>query len=301
MPPKGLAEVLKWQMSKRDLPAWPRFVPDNVAPQLAESVAPGEIVATFVNHATVLVQMPGLTWITDPVFSERVSPVAWAGPRRVRAPGLRIDEIPALDFILLSHNHYDHMDFDSLGQLMDRFDAQILTPLGNTEYLPLDLRSRTRELDWWQSYQVAEGTRISLAPAKHWSGRGLFDRMRALWGSFVVEHADQRVYFAGDSGYGPHFAQIAERYGAFDLSLLPIGAYEPRWFMQEQHMNPQDAVQAHLDLRSKQSLGIHFGTFRLTDEAIDDPVRALGDALTSASLEASSFVAPKNGQTLHLR
>ncbi len=266
---------------------WPQHVPNPAFPPPPAAVAPGTVAVTFVGHATFLIRLPGASILTDPVFSQRCSPVQWAGPRRVRAPGVALADVPRPDVVLLSHNHYDHMDLPSLRVLQRRFGMPVVTLLGNTRHLR-GLGIAATELDWWD--MTALGTmRITATPARHFSARTPFDRNRALWGGFMIEADGGRVLFAGDSGAGPHWAEIHARLGAPDVALLPIGAYEPRWFMAPVHMDPAEAVQAHHDLQARQTVGMHFGTFQLTDEAIDAPERALAEARGNAAFTTLGF------------
>ncbi|RYZ80827.1 MAG: MBL fold metallo-hydrolase, partial [Proteobacteria bacterium] len=238
-------------------------------------------------------------------FSKRTSPVQWAGPKRVRKPGLEIDQLPKIDVVLVSHNHYDHMDADSIKALTEKFNPLFITPLGNTKLIQSLGGKRVTELDWWQETFVplegsAQVVKVGVVPAQHWSKRGLFDTNKALWGGFVLQTSKAKIYFSGDTGYAGFFKSIFEKYGPMDLSIIAIGAYEPRWFMKEQHMNPAEAVQAHMDLHSKRTLGTHFGTFQLTDEAIDEPKLALERDLIANKILKGVFTAPDNGETLKL-
>lgn len=286
-PHKSFLSVLKWKLTSRGIP-WPDWVD---FPEQTPPPAPGEneTVATFINHATVLLQTPFGNFLTDPVYAERVSPVSWAGPKRHKLPGLAFEKLPKIDFVIVSHNHYDHLDIDTLKRLHDAFHPMIFVPLGNKELLESAGVSTGIELDWWQEHKVSEKVSVTLTPAQHWSARGLFDKFKTLWGSYVVNVDNKKIYFAGDTGYGKHFARIAERYGPMDLSLLPIGAYQPRWFMKTYHLDPSEAVKAHLDLQSHASLAIHFGTFNLTDEGIDDPPQDLKKALIAQKVEETKF------------
>ena len=278
-------------------PEWPTSIKNTPALDLNRSLGSDEVAVTFVNHATVLVQTKNFNFLTDPVWSERVSPVTWAGPRRYREPGLKIEELPKIDFVVISHNHYDHMDIATLKKLNDIFHPQFYVPLGNKSFLEGNEISNVQEMDWWQSIQFNPDVKISLAPADHFSGRGLLDRNKTLWGSFVISYGNHLIYFGGDTAYSPHFKAIREHYGRADLAFLPIGAYDPRWFMKVVHMNPEEAVQAHIDLGAKQSIGIHFGTFRLTAEKFEQPVSDLGDALKLKKVPTANFVTLDEGRT----
>jgi L-ascorbate metabolism protein UlaG (beta-lactamase superfamily) len=258
------------------------------------------LTVTFVGHATFIVQTGAWTLLTDPMFSERASPLSFIGPRRVRRPGVRIADLPPIDVVLLSHNHYDHCDRPSLRSIARRFDPLVVTPLGNARFVRTCGFTRVEEVDWWEAAQRAP-LPVTLGPAQHFSARTPFDRNRALWGSFMLDIGDRRLFFAGDTGYGPHFTEVRRRMGAPDLAFLPIGAYEPRWFMRDIHMNPEEAVQAHLDLEARQSVGMHFGTFRLTAEGIDEPLRALERARRERGVTDDAFSTLGFGESVHLR
>jgi L-ascorbate metabolism protein UlaG (beta-lactamase superfamily) len=252
---------------------------------------------SFIGHSSFLVRLPGLSLLTDPVFSARCSPTQLAGPKRVRAPGIALRDLPEIHLILLSHNHYDHMDLISLRHLRRRFPgAQIVTSLGNAPYLAKKRLPGAHELDWWQSTAIGDA-RITATPARHFAARSLNDRNKTLWAGFMVEHQGHKLYFAGDTGYTMFFKDIRARLGAPDLALLPIGAYEPRWFMGPVHMNPADAVQAFTDLDAKRAIGMHFGTFQLTAEAIDAPIIHLAAARTAAGLSPDAFTTLDFGET----
>jgi L-ascorbate metabolism protein UlaG (beta-lactamase superfamily) len=294
---RSIYELLKWKLGGK-VKEWPDQVVDNVEPELPSSLESGEAAVTFVNHATDLIQLKNLNVITDPVFSERVSPLKWAGPKRHRQPGVSLEALPPIQIIVVSHNHYDHMDLDSLAKITKRDHAKVLVPLGNKKFLKAQGIEDVEELDWWQSLTLADGSKITLVPMQHWSSRGLFDQSETLWGGFVIEASGLKILFAGDTGYGQQFREIREKFGPLDISILPIGAYEPRWFMEPQHMNPKDAVQAHIDLGSALSIGTHFGTFQLTDEGIEDPVVDLQKSLLELGVDPQKFLAPKHGQTI---
>jgi L-ascorbate metabolism protein UlaG (beta-lactamase superfamily) len=292
---RGLPDLVRWQLTaaRRPWPRWVEVTPVTVLPPLGGA----QLDVTFVNHATFLVRTPVVTVLTDPIWSERASPVSFAGPRRVHAPGIAFEALPRIDLVLLSHNHYDHLDLPTLRRLLARDRPAIVTGLGNRAYLQRKGYADVTELDWWQSTEVA-GVRVTFTPARHFSARGPFDRNRTLWGGFVVEGGGPSWFFAGDTGAGDHFRDVHTRCGRPDLALLPIGAYEPRWFMAPVHMNPDDAVQAQLALGRPFSIAAHFGTFRLTDEARDEPARALGDALRAHGVDAATFRVPRPGETI---
>jgi len=285
---RGLADLLRWRRT-RQRGQWNRDLSPHQQPSPPARVGEGALRATWVNQATVLLQADGLNLLTDPVWAERASPVQWAGPQRYRAPGLAFEQLPQIDVVIVSHNHYDHMDADTLRRLWRGHDPVFVTALGNAAALRGWGLSNIVELDWGQVWTLPNGQRITAECAQHWSGRTGYDRNRALWMSCVIETAGGPVYFAGDSGYGPHFKAIRQRHGAMRLALLPIGAYLPRWFMAYQHMDPVEAVQAHRDLQSAFSLGIHYGTFELADDGQDDPLVDLHKALVAQGLPAAQF------------
>ncbi len=270
---RGLLAVLRWRFREPHAP-WVSPPPDPAYPPPPLQVEAGMVAATFVGHSTFLLRFPGVVVLTDPVFSERCSPVAWAGPRRARPPGVALDDLPPVDLVLVSHNHYDHMDLPSLRRLAARGTTRAITSTGNAALLRRAGFARVDELDWWDS-APAGALRVTATPARHFSRRGPSDANRTLWCGFHLAGVDGGVLFAGDSGAGPHWSAIRERLGPPGLALLPIGAYEPRWLMAPVHMNPAEAAQAHRDLGARQSVGMHFGTFKLTDEPIDAPVQAL--------------------------
>jgi L-ascorbate metabolism protein UlaG (beta-lactamase superfamily) len=275
----GLGGVLRW-MIDRPRSNWPARVEDAAAPAPPARVDDGSIRATLIGHATVLVQTAGLNLLTDPVFSARIGPLPGLGIPRVRPPAIALADLPPIDVVLLSHNHYDHLDRPSLAALHRRDRPLVLTGLRVGRDVPRGVR--VHEMDWWQSHDLAAGVRASYVRAEHFSGRGAFDRNATLWGGFVLETPAGRVFFAGDTGAGSHFAAIRARFGAMTLSLLPIGAYAPRWFMQPVHVDPAEALAASMTLESEISLAIHHATFRLSDEAIDAPVHDLARALAAA-------------------
>ena len=285
------------QMLRERRTPWPETVP--VPLQRPAPRGSAAAVVTFIGHATFLVQTPHGNLLTDPVYSERASPVQFVGPRRVRRPAVAFDDLPPIHVVLLSHNHYDHCDASTLRAIEKRWRPLVVTPLNNRRLLQSFGMRRIEELDWWQRSRHTP-LPVTLTPAQHFSARTPFDRNRALWGGFALHVGERRLFFAGDTGYGPHFVQIRERIGPTDLALLPIGAYEPRWFMKDIHMNPEEAVQAHADLEASQSLGMHFGTFQLTLEGISEPIAALEEALRQRNRTSAPFRAPAFGESITL-
>ena len=254
-------------------------------------------VVTFVGHATFLIQTPAGNILTDPMYSDRAGPLNAVGPRRVRLPAVRFDDLPPIALVLLSHNHYDHCDRRTLRELATRFDPIVVTPLGNGALVRSTGVRRVEELDWWDAAKTTP-LPITLTPARHFSARSPFDRNRALWGGFVLASRGLRIYFAGDTAWAPFFADVGRRLGPIDLALLPIGAYEPRWFMQSVHMDPAEAVRAHLELEAKQSIAMHYGTFQLAAEGIDAPPHALDEACRANGVAASRFRAIAFGESV---
>jgi L-ascorbate metabolism protein UlaG (beta-lactamase superfamily) len=297
IPNRGVS-VAKWLINRKkaEWPIWEENISIGILPQARPDAPLSDWKVWFVGHATVLVQIGPYNFLTDPVWGMRASPSAFAGPKRVRPAGIALEDLPTIDAVLLSHNHFDHLDQVSLDWLYARDRMPIYAGIGNEQYL--DPHMRVIELDWWQSinFHKDDRLRIVFTPAQHFSGRGLKDRNKALWGGISVLTPDDHLFFAGDTGYAAHFTEIRERLGAPRLALLPIGAYEPRAVMQSMHMNPTDAVQAHQDLQATQSLAIHHRTFQLTDEAMNQPLLDLANALRSANLRAHSFATPTEGE-----
>jgi L-ascorbate metabolism protein UlaG (beta-lactamase superfamily) len=291
----SISSVFKLLREKRS--KWPKSVSNTAVPKLHEKLSPNEVAVTFVNHATFLLQISGLNILTDPVWSRRVSPFRWLGPARVRQPGIAFDQLPNIGLILLTHNHYDHMDLDTLTKLSQRFTPTVLVSNGNKKLLRSIGFEDVRELDWWDETEIHSNLNITFAPTQHFSGRSLWDRQKSLWGSYMLHYRNRLIYFGGDSGYSSHFSEIRQRLGSPDLAFLGIGAYAPRWFMKPMHMNPVEAVQAHQDLESRQSIGMHFGTFQLSSEAIDQPKIDLEAALSKERVPGERFVTLQEGET----
>lgn len=276
---------------------WPSHIdePPRRPPGLDGAVA----VVTFIGHSTFLIQTATGNILTDPMYSERAGPLNLLGPRRVRPPAVRFEDLPPISTVLLSHNHYDHCDRRILARLAQRFDPVVVTPLGNAALVRSAGIRTVEELDWWEEAK-SPSLPITLTPAHHFSARTPLDRNRALWGGFMLAVGAVRIFFAGDTAYAPFFRDVRERLGPIDLALLPIGAYEPRWFMQAVHMNPAEAVQAHLDLEASESVGMHFATFQMTTEGIDEPALALEQARLAKNVPPSRFRTIGFGESVRL-
>lgn len=304
VPPKSLGEVLRWQFGGgRKREAWPEWAPSPHADTPPARVAGDRVRLSFVGHASWLIQAGGLNILVDPVWSERVSPVRFAGPKWHNDPGIAFEKLPKIDVVLVSHGHYDHLDISTLSRLAQNFAPRVVTPLGNDVTMRRANSSiRAEAFDWHDRVELGNGIAVHLVATRHWTARGMFDRNKALWASFVLETPAGKLYIVCDSGYGEgkHFRRVAETHGPLRLAILPIGAYEPRWFMKDQHMNPSDAVKALADCGAKQALAHHHGTFQLTDEAIDAPVIALGAALDAAEIPRERFMALKPGQVVEI-
>lgn len=313
--PKGLGSLLSWRIAaaREGLPPAPREPIPTVEPDLAFVAANARAGAamapalTWIGHATMLVQAGGLNVLTDPMFSERASPFSFIGPKRQQPPGIALAALPHIDLVLVSHNHYDHLDDPSVRALAAQAGGAPLfvVPLGLKAWMAERGITSVVELDWWQSHRVGE-IDVVLTPVQHWSGRGLGDRMATLWGGYALFGPDLHWFFSGDTGYSKDFADIRAHFaarqrpedgGGFDLALIAVGAYEPRWFMATQHVNPAEAVQVHRDLGARRSVGVHWGTFALTDEALDEPPRALQSAARAAGLADDEFTVMAVGQT----
>lgn len=276
-------KVLKWQFTRHRHP-WPDSVP--VQTRRPDPAVAAGIRATWVGHATVLVQAPGLNLLTDPVWSRRIGPTSWLGYARFARPGIEFEDLPPLDAVLVSHDHYDHLDRPTLERLARGKAKLAIAPLGTAALVAKAGFERVVALDWWQSAVLPTGDTVTLVPAYHHGARWPWDKNKRLWGGFVVATRAGRVYFAGDTGDGPQFDAIGERFGPIELALLPIGAFLPRWFMAPQHIGPEEALSAARRLRAKTSLAIHWGTFRLAD----DGVREAPDSLLA--LRARDSAAP---------
>lgn len=294
---KNLFDLLKWRFSTT-AKDWPENVKNSKFD--LPKVNGSEIIVTWINHATFLIQTPEINILTDPVYAERVSPFSFIGPKRVRKPGVKFDDLPKIDVVIISHNHYDHLDLETLKKIADKYSPTILIPLGDKELLESNGIKMSVEMDWSDEVEIEKNI-FTFLPAKHWSARWITDKRESLWGSFMIKSNVKHIYFGGDTGYGNHFKDIASKYSKIDLALLPIGAYEPRWFMSEHHMNPDESVNAHIDLKSHQTIGMHFGTFQLTNEGIDEPVDDLIKAKAKYKINEESFRVLGVGESLILK
>lgn len=295
---RSFFDVLEWKLKAKDVPVWPEWVEISDSPPPPARVTEG-VRVTMINHASVLIQLGGVNIVTDPVWSDSVGPTSWLGPRRHKRPGIAFKDLPPIDAVVISHNHYDHLDMPSIALLASRDRPKIYAGLGTKALFEEHDIPNAYDLDWWQSVQVKSAT-ITFAPAQHWSTRGLGDRNANLWGSFFIASGGQSVYFAGDTGDGPHFQQVRERLGPATIALLPIGAYLPRWFMRPQHIDPAEALAAHHTLGAQHSVAIHWGTFDQADEGIHQPALVLIDELRRTRVPLSAFEILENGEHLQV-
>ncbi len=290
---RSLSELLRWRLGGKRA-RWTATSARQAVP--AASVA--DLSVTLIGHASLLLQVDGRNILVDPVWSARASPLRWAGPRRYNEPGVAFAALPPIDLVLLTHNHYDHLDIRTLRRLWQAGRPPMVAPLGNDRVIGrTDPDMQVRTMDWGQHAEILPGVEVWLTPANHWSSRSLSDRRMALWGGFVVRTQVATIYVAGDTGYGDGaiFRGVQERHGPPDLAILPIGAYAPRWFLKDQHVNPAEAVQIMQDCGAKQALGVHWGTFALTDEPQSAPEQDLRSALETARIPEERFLAMRPG------
>ena len=295
----GFDLLIKWLMN-RDRGPWLENQQFELGPAPVERVNGDDLLVTLVGHATLLIQTGGLNILTDPIWAERAGPASFLGSGRVRPPAIRFEELPPIDLVLVSHGHYDHMNIATLKRLYKNHNPQFLLPLGQGSYLRRAGIEGITELDWWQSVSMPNSNAQAwLVPARHWTARWIGDQNRALWGGFVIETDSGPIYFAGDTGYGAHFKEIADRLGTPRLAILPIGAYRPAFFMSDVHTSPSDALQAHNDMQASTSLAMHFGTFPLGDDGETEAVTQLNQGLSAmasdSELPLRPFLVPKFG------
>jgi L-ascorbate metabolism protein UlaG (beta-lactamase superfamily) len=296
---KGLQDVIKW-MRERQRDPWVaqrnNIKCDKPLPRVAQGIR-----ITFINHTTFLIQTEGLNILTDPVYSERASPFSWIGPRRMREPGIAFEDLPQIDVVLLSHNHYDHLDIHTVKKLNQVFSPQFILPLGVGTFLKRSGIHIFHELDWWQEVRINASIAVQSVPAQHFSGRGLRDRDATLWCGYLMRREQGNIYFAGDTGYNNHtFKEIGERCAPVKAALIPIGAYKPKWFMSPIHCSPDEAVQIHEDTQSSLSIASHFGTFPLADDGRDEAVQDLALALSRSNKTLKPFIAPQEGRAINV-
>jgi L-ascorbate metabolism protein UlaG (beta-lactamase superfamily) len=291
---KGLGDVLRWMLQRKP-GAWKenKEIPFGAKPASTSE----ELRITYVNHSTFLIQVGGINILTDPVWSERTSPFQFAGPRRMRPPGIKLEDLPKIDVVLLSHNHYDHLDLPILGKIFNTHQPKIITPLGVRAFLEQNSISGHGDMDWWDEMELTDFLKIQAVPAQHFSGRGIFDRDATLWCGYVIKRESGNIYFVGDTGYNERtFKEIGERCSPIHVALVPIGAYKPQWFMSPIHCSPEEAVKIHLDVKANVSIADHYGTFPLADDGEEDPRDELGKALDKFNLSTDDFLMLKEGQ-----
>jgi N-acyl-phosphatidylethanolamine-hydrolysing phospholipase D len=299
---KSFSDFIRWQWESWGIDKTASSPAPSVTADIAQLTSPASPTVTWIGHATALVQANGLNVLVDPIFSERASPVQIFGPKRAQAPGVTMADLPNIDVVLISHNHYDHLDRISVAQLDEKAKAAgkttlFMVPLGLKAWFNGIGIDSVVELDWWEQHKI-QGVEFHLTPVQHWSARSINDRSNTLWGGWAVLGADFHWYYAGDTGYSRDFADTAKQFaprqtealgGGFDLALVPIGAYEPRWFMSQQHVNPMESVRIHQDVGAKRSIGVHWGTFALTDEPLDQPPRDLAIARQALDVKEADF------------
>ena len=297
-PPKGLLEAMKWKFNTKS-PSWPAWIStpeDNILP-----IDPKKTIITSITHATFFIQTSGINILTDPIWSKRAGPLSFLGPRRVKEPGLRLDQLPNIDIVTISHNHYDHLDIRTIKQLESKFKPIFITGLGVCKaYLSKTVDpNRCIELDWWQHYEI-NSTKIHFVPAKHWSRRKLFDTNKTLWGGFVISNNHGNIYFAGDTGFGKatEFHQIKNKFKNFTSAIIPIGAYKPEWFMNQMHITPQQAVLIHKIINPNRSIAMEYDVFPMASEDYGDAPHDLELAKKKYTIPSNKFITLENGQSI---
>jgi L-ascorbate metabolism protein UlaG (beta-lactamase superfamily) len=300
-PGHSFSDEIKWLWDMKTV-SWPEEIVDPPRPAPESMVSDGRLRVTYINHATMLIQYNGVNILTDPIWSERAGPLSWLGSKRIRKPGIAMADLPKIDVILISHNHYDHCDIPTLDALIRRDNPLIITGIGVGKIIPCNEHTDLRELDWWQDIRFsASGLTVTCVPAFHNSGRGLFDTDTSLWAGFVISGSSGNIYFAGDSAYGSFVGKIHERWEEFRCAILPIGSYEKRWFMKTQHMNPDDAARIHVELNARKSIGMHFATFlEHPEQTIDQHETDLAAALQERKVGGADFIIPAFGEGIEV-
>jgi L-ascorbate metabolism protein UlaG (beta-lactamase superfamily) len=290
---QGFGGVLQWMLKRKPGP-WKenKEIPFGAKPVFTSD----ELRITYVNHSTFLIQVAGINILTDPVWSERTSPFQFAGPRRMRPPGIKFEDLPKIDVVLLSHNHYDHLDLPVMQQIFRLHKPKVITPLGVKSFLEQNNILGYGDLDWWDEISLSDSLKVQAVPAQHFSGRGTFDREATLWCGYVIKRKEGNIYFAGDTGYNEKtFIEIGERCSPISVALVPIGAYKPQWFMSPIHCSPEEAVKIHIEVKAKVSIADHYGTFPLADDGEDDPKVELQKALDKNNVPKDQFLLLKEG------
>ena len=291
---KGLGDVMQWMLNRQQGP-WN----ENKEIPFGDKPVPtsDELRITYVNHSTFLIQVAGINILTDPVWSERTSPFQFAGPKRMRPPGIKFEDLPKIDVVLLSHNHYDHLDLPVMMKIFQIHKPKIVTPLGVKAFLEQNNISGHGDLDWWGEIALSDSLKVQAVPAQHFSGRGTFDRDATLWCGYVIKRDQGNIYFVGDTGYNEKtFKEIGERCSPIAVALVPIGAYKPQWFMSPIHCSPEEAVRIHLEVKAKVSIADHYGTFPLADDGEEDPKVELIKALEKLNVQNEQFLLLKEGR-----
>lgn len=300
IPSKDFFDIMKWYF-QRDQGEWVEIEENEVtfAPKPADNVTDGMMI-TYVNHSTFLIQTAGVNILTDPVWSDRVSPVSFAGPKRFRPAGVKFEDLPPIDLVIISHNHYDHLDIETLKKLEKLYQPRFISPLGVAQLLENSGIKNTLDLDWWDEQAIDSDITVHSVQAQHFSARGLFDRDKTLWSGYVIETPAGNIYFAGDTGYGDFFKEIGQRHPDITVGLIPIGAYKPRWFMKPMHVNPEEAIQVHKDVGAEISFGMHFGTFPLADDGMKDPENDFSKAIRKPENQGVNFKLLTEGDSFRI-
>lgn len=297
---KKFSDAMRWMLN-RERGEWKEVVDSTYGEPPQPVLEEGRIRITFVNHNSMLIQLGNINILTDPIWSRRASPFQWIGPKRMRPPGIRFEDLPEIHLVLISHNHYDHLDANTVRALENKFHPLFIVPLGVATYLEEIGATHTQEMDWDKTFTFNERLEIIATPAIHFSGRGLMDRDASLWCGFVMKTHDGNVYFAGDSGYGDIFRETSKKYGPFVSAIIPIGAYKPGWFMSPIHVSPEEAVKIHVDIQSKKSIASHFGCFPLADEGMGEAEADLQKARIKYNLSEEDFIVLREGDYIDIR